>query len=218
MLALFLSVLIQAAPIKVMVIDTGFTKSSYTAHKVHAQGNDTHARGHGTAVVHTLLYGGFTKEGKAISPVCNDVEVYMCGNTSNFPKEVLTKCFTEALNSGIKYMNLSMGGTGRFYPEEYELLKQLTERGVNVVISAGNDRENLNEKTIYPQGYSLTLKNVKVIGAYDVRVTNYGWWVDIGYSGIVVAPNNTGALTQHSGTSFASPKYLNKLLREECAK
>lgn len=111
-----------------------------------------------------------------------------------------------AAENGADIINCSWGGSG-FNPAAQEIINSITEMGVLVVTSAGNESENIDEVLFYPAGYN----NVLSVGSYASNnkvsnFSNYGVRTDIFAPGTAIystLPNNRYGNKQ--GTSMAGP-------------
>lgn len=201
------SFFMNAAFIHVMVIDTGYKPHPSITHKVNYS---TSTGEHGTIVTGALL-NGLNKEDK----LCSRVVVSHCGNSGTFSPDELISCLDEAVNTNVKYINISMNGSDRKTKDEYLAFKRAQEAGIRVIMAAGNQRLDLSKRLIYPHGYSLLLNNMTVVSAPDVPTANRGWWTVNNVKGTYLLDERTGV---KKGTSFSAPLFLNKLLQKECLK
>jgi subtilisin family serine protease len=178
------------------------------------QGDTYKQVGHGTAVVHTLLYRDFI-DGKPTAPVCSSVEVEICGYTDKLTEDVTIPCLERATQYGFKYVNISVGGSLVASEEERKAMLKAAEAGVTVVISAGNDiNSNLDKVCTYPQCFAKLHKNIIAVGSNDGSFTQGSFLKrEEAWSYTVT---NAGTVARFSGTSFAAPKYINRLLIKEC--
>lgn len=214
----------DAKNIKVMVIDTGVDKSHQEIfEKVKEEWNFHYIddNGHGTAIA-----------GLVIRDTCDEVELISCkyyGFTgylkdSESSEKGTNRCFQYALDQNVDYVNYSSVGIDPDV-EEYKLIKQLTDKGVIVITSTGNQNTNLTPMQpcahAFPACY-LT-KNMFIVGnitkegrkAYTSNFANVPQmrW-EIGVNVSVLAPRN-GYITM-SGTSMSTAIYTNKLLKQAC--
>lgn len=193
------SAVLAAATIGVMVIDTGFTPNSKVTHNVVYEKKEVST--HGTPVIYTMLRG-----------VCEDVVVYVCGYTTELSEGVMLNCLSKADNLGVKYINISFNGSQYESKKERTLIKKLVDKGVKFTIASGNDGLNLDTSPRYPQSYAKEYNNIYVVGGRDLDKANTGEYVIKDISTKIIDAEGSVRI----GTSFAAPKYMNKLLRQEC--
>lgn len=210
----------NAKSIRVMVIDTGISVSwpqikSHVKEPLNDDYKDDHW--HGTAMA-----------GLVLENTCDEIELVSC-NYHPFKKDEMqhsNDCFKRALNENIQYINYSSSG---IYPfkEEKEIIKKLSDKGVIIVVSAGNNGKNLTQtgkcEGSYPACYLF--KNVYIVQNIDKNgkldpTSNYlndiNARSEIGVNILILKPDNTtGNVT---GTSPAAAKYTNSLLLEKCKK
>ena len=192
------SVLVAAASIiPVMIIDTGFEPTPEVSHRVIVD-QDRNNPEHGTIVTYL-----------AVKDTCHNVVVHLCAIGTTAEARTVKNCLTKALESDIKYINMSFNGDKIKYPDEYHLINKLTKKSVQIVMSSGNQSLNLDDTPMYPQ--SWLFPHFTIVGANDVPVANKGKFVVSNISGVV---SFKGKLFM--GTSFSSPRYLNKLLKKHC--
>ena len=203
------------AQTKVMVVDTGFVPTEYTTHKVTSfVATDTFKGvGHGTAVTHTLLYGDIIG-GKPTSQVCKEVEVEICGYTTYYAPDVLISCLDRAIEKKFHYINMSIGGGPFTTQAERKAFLNAADKGITIVIAAGNGTLDLDKSCIYPQCLAKEHKNIIAVGSNDGTYTT-GSFVKKGEAW-AYAPASTGEVMRFAGTSLAAPKYLNRLLQDKC--
>lgn len=133
--------------------------------------------------------------------------------------EALNKSLKAAIDANVDIINLSGGG-----PEadntEYSLLKEAQEKGIIVVLAAGNEKSNLNKQfkeklndTYYPASYNLD-NMISVMNLDDknniVSSSNFGQFtVHLGALGSAVysygSPTDKNCTVTMTGTSQATP-------------
>lgn len=229
--------------IKVMVVDTG-TDLSWPEISSHVKEliNDIDyidIDSHGTAMA-GLVVKDTCKEVELIS-----CRYYKVPFKYNYVKASID-CFKRAFDENIKYINYSSSG-GEPNEEEKNILQQLSDKGATITVSAGNGKdcaideksgelkcisahgENLiNPKTkkcegAYPACYLINnvyiIQNIYEDGSL-VETSNYlnhpNVRSEVGYEVSVLYPN--GRSGKMTGTSPATAKYMNKLLKKECEK
>jgi subtilisin family serine protease len=212
---------LNAKVIKILEIDTGASISVPLIRNHVNMGNweaddyiDVSPNGHGTHIAGIIL-----------DHVCDQVELVSC--KFFYPKEDTKdanmkrgiECFKRALREHIPIVNYSAGGQ-ESNDDEFQVLKQLTQAGIKVIVAAGNNGEDLNHFNYYPAKYLL--QNITVVGNLERNgkhnlTSNYGLkgmvW-EVGTKVWSTLPDNTeGYMT---GTSQATARYTNRLLRKMC--
>jgi len=118
----------------------------------------------------------------------------------------MKKAIRLAILNNVKYLNISMGGTS-YDSSEFFWLKRASKY-MSIFVAAGNDGKNLKDCDYYPACYRNTIKNnFYVVGAYDIKQSNYGNIVDFYGKGLNMG---TPAMT---GTSQATAYYTNIFIR-----
>lgn len=203
------------AQTKVMVVDTGFVPTEHTKHKVvsFASTDSFKGVGHGTAVTHTLLYGDIIN-GKPTSKVCDSVEVEICGYTTYYAPDVLISCLDRAVEKKFNYVNMSIGGDPFTTKAERKAFINAANKGIVIVIASGNGKLDLDKSCIYPQCLAKEHKNIIAVGS-DTGEYTTGSFVKK-EKAWAYAPTSKGEVVLFYGTSFAAPKYINRLLRDKC--
>ncbi len=210
---------ISQAKVTVLEVDTGVDISHLEIRNhVNIKDWETEAYidtvGHGTHIAGIIL-----------DHVCDEVELISCkfyepfetNETKHMTKTI--ECFKKALNQHIDIINYSAGGL-ETSPDEYTILKQISNKGIKIVVAAGNDNQDLNTYNYYPAKYDL--QNIIVVGNLDTngerhKTSNYGLkgmvW-EIGTKVWSTLPYNSwGYMT---GSSQATGKRTNFLLRQMC--
>ncbi|MDD5650808.1 MAG: S8 family serine peptidase [Candidatus Nanoarchaeia archaeon] len=122
--------------------------------------------------------------------------------------DIYNKAIKMAIDDNVKYLNISMGGNN-FNWNEYSLIQKSLTKGMVVIVAAGNDGKNLDKYcNYYPACYIKYLKekNFKVVGAYNLDLSNYGSIVTNFEDGYMVGNPKL------SGTSQAAANYTKKIL------
>jgi hypothetical protein len=121
------------------------------------------------------------------------------------------KAILEADHDEVKYLNESLVGY-ELEVIEYSILRSMLIEDTVIAVAAGNDSKELklNNCNAYPACYKTRIndKNFHVVGAYDVKESNYGPIVTDLESGL-----RQGNPTM-TGTSQATAVFLNKLIRK----
>jgi subtilisin family serine protease len=127
-----------------------------------------------------------------------------------------------AIDIHVDIINLSGGGP-LYFESEYVLVKEALDRGIKVVVAAGNDGDNLDKGCgYYPACYD---KRLVVVGnlvitkdykVYRASTSNYGMRVNRWEIGTNVKSDSpSGEEVYKSGTSMATAVATGKLVREQ---
>jgi len=212
----------DAKPVRFMVIDTGVDTSHETIKKyIREPFTDEYVDdiGHGTAIASL-----------ALKDVCESVELISCKYFSpadfRFNRALVNfkNCLREAIIKQVDYINYSSSGLSSDR-EEYELLKKLTDKGVIITISMGNEGRNIfyGNKCIYSFPACYLLPNTYIIGNTTDGgklwgKSNYGSTKNARYlNGVnvsVLLPKKQHGKT--TGTSASTAKYMNEILKRKC--
>jgi subtilisin family serine protease len=175
---------------------------------------DISPSGHGTHVAGIIL-----------DHVCDQIELVSCkfydafDDTKDANMKRGIECFKRALKEHITIINYSAGGR-ESNKEEYEILKKISDAGIKIVTAAGNNGQDLSTFDYFPAKYNLP--NLIVVGNLEKNgkrnlTSNYGLkgmvW-EVGTKVWSTLPDNSGGFM--SGTSQATARYTNKLLRQMC--
>ena len=160
---ILISLNLQAKTLRVLEIDTGISLShqEITDHIDFSNFNradyiDDHPISHGTHIA-----------GLIVKDTCKQVELISCKyffqNTSQDVIRNEINCFKRALTLNIDVINYSSYGYS-YVKEEYELLKQLRDKNIIIITSAGNEGNDISLKRNrrYLSGYDLS--NIIVVG------------------------------------------------------
>jgi len=200
--------------IKIGMIDTGVTrkqaKSPYMCENgvksmlKNNKGYDDH--GHGENIFGLIV--------KGLDPKTHCIISYKFfspfRNVNTF--ETVSKAVLTSIDDGVKYLNLSLSGTG-YTKNELIAVKKALESNITLIVAAGNNGANLDKKCIYyPACYkNFKIKNIKnliVVGAYDLLESNYGAVVN------VYMPGSRVGIPVKSGTSQATALYTNFYIKK----
>lgn len=195
-----------AEPLKVAVIDTGFSSAIPTENVIpganyldpEAGTEDTY--GHGTAVASVIL--SVAPEAMLVPLVSS---MYDRGRMTHVSGEVLSQMIRDAVDVyGCRIINVS-AGLGSDTPALQEAVDYARQQGVLVIASAGNDYGENPGVAYYPAAYDEVL----AVGALDGEVlaafTQRGEWVDLYAPGTdVVVTTLSGGSRKESGTSYAA--------------
>lgn len=196
--------------IKIGMIDSGISQKQSTSKILCTDGMksmvekdlgyDTH--GHGTNI-----FGLISKD---LDPKKYCIISYKIWNSSTPAQKVMqfsTNAIKQAVEDGVKFLNISMSGYGYHVPEFIAL--QYATQYMLVIVAAGNDSQSLDNRCdVFPACYRHLLKsNFYVIGGYDVKESNYGNIVDFYTYGKKMG------IPVLSGTSQATAFFTNKLIK-----
>lgn len=120
-----------------------------------------------------------------------------------FSSEDINKALNYCAMQGVKVVNMSLGGESYNRTQE-ETVNKLTDKGIIVVCSAGNDS---SDKSLYPSDLEKTISVVSTENQnYLSAFSNYGSKKDICAPGSnIYMLNKTSGTVYGSGTSMASP-------------
>lgn len=206
------------AKIIVYEIDTGIDAYSHQEIRSHVNVNEGDilnffdGNAHGTHIAGLIL-----------KDTCPEVELKSCSwfklNVNGSWNEYIS-CIrmAESLNPNI--INISSSGNN-YDSEEYQILKQLGEKGIKIVVAAGNNGKDLSKDCkVYPACYKI--KNLIAVGNLEdsgarAVTSNYGIFEEIYLPGIKVYSTFPGGrYGTMSGTSQSTAKETNKLLKDLC--
>jgi len=174
---LFTMMLIVLVPLKsvartrktvtVAVIDTGIDKELPNlcrfGHKSFVQSSKDPLQddnGHGTHIA------GLINANAGVDNYCLvSIKYYSDSNSGHQNLVNLEKALRYAINIKVNFINISGGGPESF-PEEKALIKEALDKGIKVVVAAGNEKLNLDEKcNYYPACYD---KRLVVVGNLQI--------------------------------------------------
>jgi subtilisin family serine protease len=215
------SFLAHSKQIRVLIVDTGVS-ISHAEFRPFINMKDWESdayfdlSGHGTHVAGIIL-----------DHVCPQVELISCkfynplDDTKEHNMNRGIACFKRALKEHIDIVNYSAGGQ-ESSDEEFQVLKQISDKGIKIVVAAGNAGKDLStdDYNYYPAKYNL--KNIIVVGNLEKNgkrnlTSNYGleemvWEVGTKVWSTLPA-NSWGFMT---GTSQSTAVHTNKLIRKMC--
>ena len=194
------NMLIKAATIiPVMIIDSGFAPHETIKHRVELLSHSSKPL-HGTIVTSLI-----------VEDTCQNVKVYVCPIEDNAHTFKVQDCLSMASKLNVEYINMSFNGGDDRHLRELSQIKNLSDKGVILVASSGNQGLDLDKSPRYPQSWAKDIHNFFLIGAYDVKSANIGHNVLKDFSGVVEWEGG-----YYHGTSFSAPRYVNKLLKSRC--
>ncbi|MCI8956260.1 MAG: S8 family serine peptidase [Eubacterium sp.] len=162
---------------------------------------------HGTGVASVIAAEANNNRQMAGVASCynNDVVEILAVQASTFYEEHgkymfsltnLLKAMSYCANQGVKVVNMSLGGY-QYNSIEEEMVNQLTDAGIIVVCSAGNDH---TANTHYPSDFEKAISAVATTVDNEIAgFSNYG-----SNKNICAPGNNIFMLDDHSGTKFAN--------------
>ena len=187
--------------IKVVVIDTGISDEWRSKANLCPEEhkdftgtglNDTH--GHGTNVVGLIVEN---------APVRNYCIVVV--KAYDRDKQYVTAALFYALTIKADVINLSGGGIGPQFAEQW-IVSKLLERKVLMIVAAGNNGTDLDKDcNFYPACYD---KRITVVGA-EAKYSNHGKVVDVVLSG----KDQTAFGKTFHGTSQATAIFTGRFLK-----
>lgn len=207
----------HAKDVRVMVIDTGIDASHLQLLKYVEAGSyeDLHDdHGHGTHIAGIISESG-----------CPNLKIVSCKAfyKGHAVLERVHDCLNIALKSKIDIINYSGGGVTPD-DKEYQLLKQLGDKGVKINVAAGNESKDLGSPCFgyFPACDNIT--NLTPVGSID-NSNNRSSFSDYGIVGIkweygekilsTLPDNKYGKI---SGTSQATANYTKHMVQEMCYK
>jgi subtilisin family serine protease len=206
-------------PKTVAVIDTGIAdavlKEGYEAgickfgHKDFTGEGLTDKDGHGTNV------SGLINRGAHGSNYCQVIiKFYDPYNNIRNMKHWLA-AIRYAIDLKVDYINLSGGGKSPL-PGEKDLIEEALNKGIKVVVAAGNENADLEEQPYYPAFYD---PRIIVVGngrdeLHRSLMSNYGTRVTVWRKG----DNQTAHGITQTGTSQATAIYTGELIKADFLK
>lgn len=118
----------------------------------------------------------------------------------------LTEALGYMMNQNVAVVNMSLGTTRSHQPLA-DAIAALKNKGVTIVVSAGNFQQSQPNAPIYPASYpgAIAVANTTIDDAINPSSSN-GSWVDIAAPGTeIVAPMDAGAVGVRP-TAFAFPQ------------
>ena len=205
--------------IKIGIIDSGISLSQSLSDHLCKDGRKSaitfdsglDRNGHGTNVFGLIA--------KQINPKTHCIISYKFWNPgiSNSKSNMnVVNSLYQARKDGVKYINMSLGGDGSS-AQELKQIGEALEKGITVVVAAGNESTNLDITCDYfPACYKKdNLKkynNFIVVGAKDVGVANYGKIITAYEKGHMVG------IPVLSGTSQATATHTGKIISKKIKK
>lgn len=221
-LCFYISFEANAKTIRVLEVDTGVDVShpEIFSHIRNGFGFDyTDDEGHGTGIAGLIL-----------KDTCKEVELISCRYyypwSKNYQQEKSNDCFKRALTENIQFVNYSSNGRDP-NDEEKEIFRKMSKKGIIVTVAAGNDGLDLTKtgKCIgaYPSCYLFknmyiveNLMGNGILNPSSNHLKNKNKRAMPGVKIPILLPK--GEIGEMTGTSPASAKYMNYLLRKECLK
>jgi len=196
---LLTTIMANAKPIKVAVLDTGITNSDVPICQFIDLTEDKDGidySGHGQNISHII-----NKEADGIEYCQIIIKVFgKNGKSASIGKAIRT-----AIYFNVDIINLSFGGSG-IDKDEFISINRALDLGIIVVAAAGNDGKSLTDNCYY---YPACYDNRIIVVGNKAKSSNYGKQVKL-----VVNGNNVSAGGyKMSGTSQATAIVTGKLIR-----
>ncbi|MCR4762800.1 MAG: S8 family serine peptidase, partial [Lachnospiraceae bacterium] len=202
-----------SSDITVAVIDTGVlsTHEEFTGHTTQAvEGEYFKARTMGTHGSHVAgIIGASADNGKGGAGIAPGVQIMALCVVSDdgimYDANILA-AVNYAVSHGAKVINMSLGGP-QYNTQEKAVLKSAYEKGVTIVVAAGNEAAN---NIAYPAGYTdyvIGVAALKQDGTLT-QFSTYGPVVDIAAPGadmLSCSDAGNSAYEKAQGTSQACP-------------
>lgn len=151
--------------IRVAVIDTGFDKNRLrddvplcdTGHKDFTLDGDPFSdrHGHGTHIAGTIRKFAGSRANYCLIIIKN----YTPGFTSGV-MDATRRAFAWAILQDADYINYSGGGT-ESDRTEHNVIKVALEKGIKIIVAAGNEGSNLNKSPYFPACYDSRIEMVQ---------------------------------------------------------
>ena len=158
---------ISPRTVVVAVIDTGLNLSHpefkgkiYRAPSAEAmmgknfsgEGTIEDINGHGTHIA--SIISREDERGRRPQVSLMPLKYYHSAKQKKDPLLASIQALHYALEQEVDIVNYSGGGYS-FSPEEYQILKQMNEKGILVVAAAGNEGTDIDQRPFYPASYNL---------------------------------------------------------------
>jgi subtilisin family serine protease len=211
---LMLISLVFSSEIKVAVIDTGVMPSKYynlckestTIPVIRDLPKDITIPEHGTEVTRYII--------NSVNPLYSSkfcilsIRVDLVG----FSPIAIAQAVNYAIKKNAKIINISLAGIGRPSALEREAIKNALDKGIKVVIAAGNNNIYLSDGfcQIYPACYDKRAYVVGCITRDDIRCFNSNFGPRITHVEIGSGVDKTNGV----GTSFAAGTLTGKIINE----
>lgn len=223
-LLMLILIQLQAATIKVAIIDTGFdfktklSNNSLFKPKL-CKGEHYDMTGMGIQDVHshgTHITGLIAKNNNDVDYCIYVIKNYHNGSLLENTVSNTINAFKKAIELNVNIINYSGGGEERF-KEECLIVKHALDCGITIVTVAGNEDSDLSVKPYYPA--MCDPRVIKVMSTYpNGRKTISSNWSSrpmvnlvkrVGHMQVSIIPGGLGYM---SGTSQAAAVYTNELL------
>jgi len=211
---------IYRSKIKIGIIDTGVDWNHYYLKNFKSNLQKKEGAvdpiGHGTHVAGIVVKEMVNRIGRGIQDRVEIISYSYVRPNSTIDKnrERLISALKQALEDDVSFLNLSFSGPN-FDQEEYDLLTQLSDKGVRIFVAAGN---NGDSDPTYPCAYQIdNLACVANLNGDSLDLSSsYGPNVSMAEQGTEIystLPNNQFGF--RTGTSMATPLALVKILKLE---
>jgi hypothetical protein len=196
--------------VKIMLIDTGYVVAQvlslfHTMFLALSPGSD-----HFNETAHVSYTAkAFAEEYGDVS----SVDIHLCGFTSSMTTEAFRYCAEYAIQNDIRYINISYGPSDTPLVDEHIILKRLMDHNKVVVYSQGN-KILKDIDWLYPNRFCLTHKNCYLAAAQELVDEGY----DISKKSVVIKSETCIANQCLKGSSFAAPRLLARIIKQELKK
>lgn len=207
----------DAEPIRVAVIDTGFSTRAIPTEQISegknyviAGGSTEDTYGHGTAVASVILDSVADPESVQLIPLVSSC--YEDGRITQVDSETLAQMIRDAVDVyDCRMINISAGLT-KDNEEIREAVRYADEQNVFIVAAAGNDYAQNGSVTYYPAAYDTVLAVGSCTEAGEISsFSQRGEWVDVYEVGEnVTVKTLSGNTRTDEGTSYSAAKITAK--------
>jgi len=188
----------------------GYVDDTYGLNVIKGKGSGEDDNGHGTHVSGIIAAHGNNADG--IAGVCWSAKVvpvkFMNSKGKGSTSDAITG-IQYAVKKGLKIINCSFGSSSKS-SSLHDAVDYAQDKGVLLVVAAGNDGENIDKNPSYPASY--TDSNILTVAATDsddalASFSNFGsTGVDVGAPGDQIYSTYLGGGYKFlSGTSMAAP-------------
>jgi len=200
---------------KIAVIDSGSSITQSKSGILCESGIVNYTRGtrydtndHGTNIIGIIA--------KTLNKKTQCIISYKVYNARISGQEVtdnITKALKSAIRRGVKFINLSMGGSSSSEPE-LKAIKKANKKGIYVLVASGNEGVDFDKEDCdyFPACYRVSYKHSKfrVVTTISLKGSNRGSIVTNKERGYEVE----GGGVVRSGTSQATAVYTSKLIKK----
>lgn len=194
--------------IKVLVVDVGIILALNFPFKEINSLHKEKSFDHATNVAR--VFNKFLKEENK-----KNIVYTVCGQEYSLSVERSIECLNYAKINKYNYVLYPYSGSAITNKTEKKLVEELVEKGVTIIFSAGNTKNN-NPFSHYPHSYCRNLKNCFIV--FDTSTENEFYKSpEKGFSIIIESAFlcfNVMRKDCIKGSSFAAPKFLAKLINQ----